>query len=456
MQDSLKEELEKLGIYQLRIYARHVGVKLPTTIKKAELIDSILAILNGQSEPYVKSTKKGRPAKELVDYTNQVDTYNPIFGSVLSSPPDYGFKGLLSGEFVYDKEDESKRCNVCGILDIFSNGSGVLVPIDGSQNYTYVNQDIIVNRMLVRGDKVSGTAFEVSEDKICMLADIETVNGFDIFSIPNKVKKVEKKPKDTLFDFNESKNKLSNIFDCVDIPIKMGDNILVAGTDRKVLPFAVFNLLEVMASNKNLKVVVLATNVSEDYMYAVSKYENVEVIGASFGLDAEMQLKVFDLGMQYVRNISYYEGVNVVCIVPSISGILNCCDDQSLSKWQSYLKQLYMIAGNTNGASITMVYGMEIDSENALYQEFEAGSNVYLESCSIAEVRQLYMKLNWLSCYRNDLVDISVAEENSYSYSLSHFLNLDKNYIQQQKIEHWVNSGLSKDKIKTKIDEYLN
>jgi len=41
------DELNKLGVYDLRNYARIIGVKSPTTKKKAELIEKILQIHQG-------------------------------------------------------------------------------------------------------------------------------------------------------------------------------------------------------------------------------------------------------------------------------------------------------------------------------------------------------------------------------------------------------------------------
>lgn len=59
------EEYEKLGIYQLRILARQLGVKDITLYKKSDLIDKIKDIVSGKTKPYIKTTKQGRPAKNL-------------------------------------------------------------------------------------------------------------------------------------------------------------------------------------------------------------------------------------------------------------------------------------------------------------------------------------------------------------------------------------------------------
>ena len=107
MQESLRDELEKLGIYQLRMYARRVGVKLATTLKKADLIDAILQVVSGEKEPYVKKTKKGRPPKEILQIATPTMA-SPVPTSIMGGRSyDYGFEGLASS--TYAKKMVEKR-----------------------------------------------------------------------------------------------------------------------------------------------------------------------------------------------------------------------------------------------------------------------------------------------------------------------------------------------------------
>lgn len=54
-------DLSNMRIYELRDYARNVGVKSPTTKLKDELIKEINEILEGKAEP--KTNNKGRRPK---------------------------------------------------------------------------------------------------------------------------------------------------------------------------------------------------------------------------------------------------------------------------------------------------------------------------------------------------------------------------------------------------------
>ena len=60
MQKFSKQELEAKSIFEMRALAKEVGVSAPTKINKAELIDLVLKITNGEMEPPV-APRRGRP-----------------------------------------------------------------------------------------------------------------------------------------------------------------------------------------------------------------------------------------------------------------------------------------------------------------------------------------------------------------------------------------------------------
>ena len=62
MKEFSKIELESIGIYNLRNYARRLGVKAPTKKVKKVLIDEIMKIYSKELFP-AKQEAKGRKAK---------------------------------------------------------------------------------------------------------------------------------------------------------------------------------------------------------------------------------------------------------------------------------------------------------------------------------------------------------------------------------------------------------
>ncbi len=60
---------ESMSIFEVRNYARSVGVKSATSKRKSELIDLILKIESGELEPYNNFCGgKGRPPKASLNY----------------------------------------------------------------------------------------------------------------------------------------------------------------------------------------------------------------------------------------------------------------------------------------------------------------------------------------------------------------------------------------------------
>ena len=59
-----REYLDTLSIYEIRTFARSVGVPHPTALKKQEMIDSIIDIKDGKLQPQA-ARRAGRPPKTI-------------------------------------------------------------------------------------------------------------------------------------------------------------------------------------------------------------------------------------------------------------------------------------------------------------------------------------------------------------------------------------------------------
>lgn len=66
--------LEEYSIYELRLIARDIGVKSPTTKSRAILIDEIKKIKNNKLKPYFST--KGRPSKKNLFIKNDIKENN--------------------------------------------------------------------------------------------------------------------------------------------------------------------------------------------------------------------------------------------------------------------------------------------------------------------------------------------------------------------------------------------
>lgn len=62
-------DYSQLTIYELRNYARQVGVASPTKLKRNQLISQIEDLRLGLKVPEKKKTKRGRPVKNKLNFS---------------------------------------------------------------------------------------------------------------------------------------------------------------------------------------------------------------------------------------------------------------------------------------------------------------------------------------------------------------------------------------------------
>lgn len=75
MQKFSKSELEAKSIFEMRALAKEVGISAPTKMNKAELVDMVFKITNGEIEP-PQAPRRGRP-KKYGDATKQTTSEKP-------------------------------------------------------------------------------------------------------------------------------------------------------------------------------------------------------------------------------------------------------------------------------------------------------------------------------------------------------------------------------------------
>lgn len=76
-------DYKKLCIYELRELARKVGVKAPTSLKRAELIKRINDICSGKEKPFSEIRVKGRPAKTFQIFNLKAESTNEFIDFLL-------------------------------------------------------------------------------------------------------------------------------------------------------------------------------------------------------------------------------------------------------------------------------------------------------------------------------------------------------------------------------------
>ena len=239
MQKFSKSELEAKSIFEMRALAKEVGISAPTKMNKAELVDMVFKITNGEIEP-PQAPRRGRP-KKYGDATEQTPSEKPQIAQNLAQPeqiltpspakvevigeislpkgferPKYqptrqfaqqnqkqysnnGFNqnnyGQKQNNFRNQNQNQVQRDNVIaerkddeeteqireGYLEINPDGYGFLRVKNGEFNEmdAYVSAMKIKQYGLRRGDYVTSLCKKVQEGRPSAVVSVTTINGIE-------------------------------------------------------------------------------------------------------------------------------------------------------------------------------------------------------------------------------------------------------------------------------------
>ncbi len=195
------EYIEKLRIHELRDYARKLGISSPTTMKKEDLLSSILEIVSNKS---LLSSNNGE--QEGLDFFALLTAENSgILSDLLEGGKKNGKNTMLIKKnnksdngiidfknvepFTYSLGQKSADYSgdvvvcLCGYVDIHSNGYGILryegfVPSD---NDAFFTSALVKKYNLKKGMFISGNAKYVIEGKPRVLYEITEIQDKNIF-----------------------------------------------------------------------------------------------------------------------------------------------------------------------------------------------------------------------------------------------------------------------------------
>lgn len=200
-----RQELDEKNIFELRDMAKEVGISSPTKCKKAELIELIFKISNGEMAPPV-APRRGRPKKDAPanettansDVENKEDkesrqekgTYSE-FKQVRQNNyqnrnnnynNNYGNTGFKRPDNLHEKKDKDGDEQIReGFLEINPDGYGFLRVKTGefSDMDAYVSVPKIKQFGLRKGDYVKATCKLVQEGKPPSVVYVTSINGVD-------------------------------------------------------------------------------------------------------------------------------------------------------------------------------------------------------------------------------------------------------------------------------------
>lgn len=416
------ETLESLSIYVLRCIGADIGVYLPTTLKKEELIRQIRAINNGEQAPYVKQTKRGRPPKNIVSLDSLVDAYfEEDETSQLFECANYEYVKVCESDLREDlyQKAQGDEFVVKGFFDEVSNG-GVVVDINNKVCLVSIKQGEVKQYGLRKGDCVDCLVKYQEKNKPYRLVNILKINdsppGFERFDFQN-AEGVEKTDKLNFVAGGDYTSIENNILDCM-----FGDRVTITGTQRNQIDYAVINLLN--NNNEKAKVVSLLVDCTQEQAKDYKKNTKNVVFTSFCGDFYSNHLKTTALAVEHVLSLCE-SGQNVIFAIPNLNAMVSalCNDKNAYYEVVRQVKELFMYAKNTNKNSLTIILGVLSDSK--LVSELDGRENIKLlihENLITNSIRFKYDILNSqrsdfnfeMSEVRKKVCDYLIKNKNSY------------------------------------------
>ena len=343
--------LEMLRIHELRDLARKMGVKSPTTLKREELIAEINKIMQGESKPYIKANRQGRPARNQSSNFNVNDLFVPKFEDFLdeesrpytrNSFDDYTWEVAMP-QVVYTNETNTSVEACEGYVDI-RKGFGMLRNKDFLPRISdkYLSPIIIKKYNLKSGDLVEGSSKFVSDDKPEVLVDVKS-------AVIHRN-----------FDFDSEESVQGRVINNVPYmqTLQLGGKYQIVAQNRFEKTDIISEVLSFLSEDKNLSVNYLVLNAGN-----LGFYRNVTSTAFPFSVRDDESVVATELYFEHCKR-EVEKGKHVVVLIDCLSQLVknynsvitndvmhNSIHPQTLHK----IKELLGIAKCVKDGSVTII-----------------------------------------------------------------------------------------------------
>ncbi|MBE7077627.1 MAG: hypothetical protein E7377_02845 [Clostridiales bacterium] len=392
-----KEYLYSLSIGDLRTYGREIGVSKPTTMKKEDLIETIVGILCGDSAPTIKSNR-GAPIKDsFIDpkIPQKIENLRKMYqkSAVKFNDDISDYAARLQemkekGEFVLTVEDpQADEIRKNGVRQIYKgqletlNGVSMLLPLNCMDSSTkiVISVEMIRAYDLREGDVV--TCYAEKRNSIYVATTVLTVNDlvvdtfcrghFEEFNVCFPHKRIN------LYEQEKYANMTNKYLHWL-LPIGRGQRGLIVAPPKAG---ATSLLLEVCRAasklNGTMRVLTLLVDQSPENVSLFRKYVQEEnLLYTTYEDDPERQVFVAEYLLKRAKR--YAEcGNDVLVIVDSLNSLARAYNDTDASlggktlvggmesKTIQYLKRFFGTARCfEKGGSVTILGAVTVNSGN--------------------------------------------------------------------------------------------
>ena len=370
-------QLENLGIFELRELAREIGVHLPTTLRKGDLIAKIREIAKGEAEPFVPTSRKGRPPKSysggirnvtdtasndiVFDYRN----WGKFDGEYSLTMRDVAYQMSDNDSLEFDESHYGITCGVTGIVFVDKQGFGRLhegnLSEIGMRKIAKVSRACIEKFNLKNGDIISGKIGESLRDGAFCLFDVSTVNGEFVRAIRPDFTSFRAMPVTEQLKFSDNYLAFTDLL----CPIGKGQRVFVQSKDSSSNAHFLYKLADNLSRLMPTIYMVLD---EQPENVLITNNKNLEFVLCPFDLEKEKQLYILELAVESAKRYAeqgddvsiVIEDINIVRVLYSrYYGTTGESDANIAENTIQTIRQLLATGRNLdNSGSITFVVGM--------------------------------------------------------------------------------------------------
>lgn len=381
MEQINEQNLQELGIFEIRNIAREIGVYSPTTQKKQELIEKIMRIVNGSEKPYVKKTRQGRPPKNITTINDFIEVIVPQKTLEQRNSTDYSVFNDNAKNINFDDLNANEYC-FKGLVKVYDGNDYSLCFLskinETQKDIVFINNVQTDFYNLKTGDEISGKYVFVDENKPFILKEIFSING-NAFTQDFKRKTsyfnlIAKNPcqklKTNIYSNDDEIYKDIDLFS----PIAKGQRILIKSTLNNQFNGNILHRLS--TGENNLKSLVVLIDETPENYYEFCSNSNFDVVSNNYdkceNFDLELDVKL----ERILRSVE--EGSDEVIYINDIKKLQKYFENnfimqkyslnESIVMAENKIKNLILLGKFTeNNGSLTLIAGT--DCENS--EKFE-------------------------------------------------------------------------------------
>lgn len=373
----LNKKVSEFSLQTLRKIARGVGVKSPTSMSKDELINAIISVSTGETEPYKNDSKLGRPPIENDD----MSAYNFFKYEVGSNLPDIeefldrpfnlytseelgGVYSLNCPPMMYNDELKTEKEIREGYLEVMPEGYG-RIRVDG---YKLSDKDICLSEFLVKkhklrsGQYVKGRCRRFQERKPMVMYDLLGVEGqSENYEDIVNYEDLEYLPLTNNINFSNKVLEFEILKGITVNEIKFGGKYFVKNIDKSNLIEKTNCFVKTIANHNKARVIYLQMGARPEEKQISGN--NIDCIRIPYG-EVAMQSKAI-ITLIWEKAKRYVEcGENVILVMANYTEALKIFNRAitghisvpiTSEAWDIFKQSVVMPKNASNGGSLTVI-----------------------------------------------------------------------------------------------------